>query len=59
MMDWGDGAIDVPDPDGAIGAGDRLHLLDLYAGIAASPPVALTPITKTRRTGAILRAMGG
>lgn len=35
----------APIPDGTIGAPDRLHLLDLYSGIAADAPVAVTDVT--------------
>lgn len=34
-LTWSSGDIVLPIPDGADGAGDRLHLLDLYSGIAA------------------------
>lgn len=27
----------LPIPDGTLGAGDRLHLLDLYSGLVAAP----------------------
>ncbi len=38
MLNFGDGTVlhVLPEADAAIGADDRLHLLDLYSGIAAA-----------------------
>ena len=33
MLNFGDGDILLPEPDGSIDAGDRAHLLGLYSGI--------------------------
>ncbi|KKK99706.1 hypothetical protein LCGC14_2630060, partial [marine sediment metagenome] len=40
MLNFGDGTVlhVLPEADAAIGADDRLHLLDLYSGIAAAAP---------------------
>ena len=39
MLNFAKGYVLLPDPDGTLGASDRMHRLGCYAGIVASVPV--------------------
>jgi hypothetical protein len=46
----------LPIPDGTIGAGDRLHHLSLYSGIAAGAPAVIV-IPSLTLVGAYMRSL--